>query len=297
MRPLGLGSDSGFSGGVGVIALPCCLALLATWRSRRRWVAALLCARCARRRGDRPRTIAGDRRGARGARVRRARVARRAQGFARARRDARRDRPGDPARRAVRRGRRRRARSSATKASRRAKRPRRSPATSPRPGRTSPTSSPRAPLGVGLGTVGAAGGFGGKISELVEGHGVSAETQYNVVADELGVPGLIVWIALTLYVIVLAGDGHARLSPTASWRSCSPARLRRSSRSRSRASRARSSRARRGPVLLAGDRHRRVLVRRARAQHAAACAGPPSARTSSSALSRWPHEPARSERT
>ncbi|HEY6354925.1 MAG TPA: hypothetical protein VIY30_10585, partial [Burkholderiaceae bacterium] len=43
VRPLGLGADSGFSGGVGVIALPCCLALLATWRSRRRWVAAVLC--------------------------------------------------------------------------------------------------------------------------------------------------------------------------------------------------------------------------------------------------------------
>ena len=32
VRPLGLGADSGFGGGVGVIALPCCLALLATWR-------------------------------------------------------------------------------------------------------------------------------------------------------------------------------------------------------------------------------------------------------------------------
>ncbi len=42
IRPLGLGSDSGFSGGVGVIALPFSLALLATWKSRRRWVAAVL---------------------------------------------------------------------------------------------------------------------------------------------------------------------------------------------------------------------------------------------------------------
>jgi hypothetical protein len=41
-RPVGLGSDSGFSGGVGLIALPFCLALLATWRSRRRWAAAVL---------------------------------------------------------------------------------------------------------------------------------------------------------------------------------------------------------------------------------------------------------------
>jgi hypothetical protein len=64
-----------------------------------------------------------------------------------------------------------------------------------------------APLGVGLGSVGAAGGFGGKVTELVEGHGVSAETQYNVVADELGAPGLLVWIALTIYVIALVAMG------------------------------------------------------------------------------------------
>ena len=43
VRPFGLGSDSGFGGGVGVVALPFTLALLATWRSRRRWLAALLC--------------------------------------------------------------------------------------------------------------------------------------------------------------------------------------------------------------------------------------------------------------
>src|SRR6185437_14322976 len=43
VRPLGLGADAGFGGGVGVIALPFSLALFATWRARRRWIAAVLC--------------------------------------------------------------------------------------------------------------------------------------------------------------------------------------------------------------------------------------------------------------
>ena len=41
MRPPGLGSDEGFSGSVGQIALPCCLALFVISR-RRKWIAALL---------------------------------------------------------------------------------------------------------------------------------------------------------------------------------------------------------------------------------------------------------------
>jgi hypothetical protein len=60
-----------------------------------------------------------------------------------------------------------------------------------------------APLGVGLGTVGAASGFGGRSTELLEGHSVSAETQYNFLADELGLPGLVLWIALTMRLLVL----------------------------------------------------------------------------------------------
>jgi hypothetical protein len=42
-RPPALGSDSGFGGGVGVIALPGLLALLAAGRLRRRWPVLLLC--------------------------------------------------------------------------------------------------------------------------------------------------------------------------------------------------------------------------------------------------------------
>ena len=73
------------------------------------------------------------------------------------------------------------------------------------PRRTSRRRSPRAPFGVGLGDAsGAAAGFGGKQTELLEGHGVSAETQYNFVADELGLPGLILWVAFTIRLLVLA---------------------------------------------------------------------------------------------
>jgi hypothetical protein len=60
-----------------------------------------------------------------------------------------------------------------------------------------------APLGVGLGTVGAASGFGGKQTDVLEGHGVSSETEYNFVADELGLPGLLLWVALTMRLLVL----------------------------------------------------------------------------------------------
>jgi hypothetical protein len=67
-----------------------------------------------------------------------------------------------------------------------------------------PNTIAAAPFGVGLGTVGAAAGFGGKQTDLVEGHGVNAETQYNFITDELGLPGLVLWVALTVKLIVLA---------------------------------------------------------------------------------------------
>ncbi len=59
------------------------------------------------------------------------------------------------------------------------------------------------PLGFGLATAGSASTFGGKATEALEGHGVSSETQYNYVEDELGAAGLILWVALALQVIVL----------------------------------------------------------------------------------------------
>src|SRR5262249_35277343 len=55
-----------------------------------------------------------------------------------------------------------------------------------------------APFGFGLATAGPAAGFGGNAKNQLEGHGVTAETQYNYVEDELGLPGLILWVSLTL---------------------------------------------------------------------------------------------------
>jgi hypothetical protein len=68
------------------------------------------------------------------------------------------------------------------------------------------------PFGFGLATAGPASGFGGKTVGLLEGHGITAETQYNFTEDELGGPGLILWIALTIEVIVLAIRGLPRIA-------------------------------------------------------------------------------------
>jgi len=67
-----------------------------------------------------------------------------------------------------------------------------------------PKQIARAPFGAGLGTVGAATGFGGKQTEEgLEVHSVSAETQYNFVTDELGLPGLVLWALLTIRLLTL----------------------------------------------------------------------------------------------
>jgi hypothetical protein len=68
-----------------------------------------------------------------------------------------------------------------------------------------------APFGFGLGTAGAASAFGGHTSVSLEGHSFSAETQFNFVIDELGLPGLLLWIALSLMVIGLAVVGLPRV--------------------------------------------------------------------------------------
>jgi hypothetical protein len=61
-----------------------------------------------------------------------------------------------------------------------------------------------APFGVGLATVGAAAGFGESSHVEIEGQGASAESQYNFVTLELGLPGLLLWISLSVMVIRLA---------------------------------------------------------------------------------------------
>jgi hypothetical protein len=75
-----------------------------------------------------------------------------------------------------------------------------------------PAQAEAAPFGVGLATVGAVGGFGGTVAKPLEGHSVSADTQYNFVLDELGIFGLILWVALSLNVIALAARGLRRIA-------------------------------------------------------------------------------------
>jgi hypothetical protein len=60
------------------------------------------------------------------------------------------------------------------------------------------------PFGVGLGTVGASAGFGGVQKELIEGHGTGAESQYKFVVDELGLPGLLLWVGLLVTMLAIA---------------------------------------------------------------------------------------------
>ncbi len=74
------------------------------------------------------------------------------------------------------------------------------------------------PFGFGLATAGAASNFGGHTTVTLEGHGHSAETQYNYVTDELGLPGLLLWSALSLSVIWMVvsrlrrvGDAEIRI--------------------------------------------------------------------------------------
>ena len=60
------------------------------------------------------------------------------------------------------------------------------------------------PFGFGLGTAGPAAAFGGRNTELYEGHNVNAETTYNFIFKEVGLPGLIVWPAMIITMLSLA---------------------------------------------------------------------------------------------
>lgn len=208
-RPLGLGPDSGFSGGVGLIALPFCLALLATWRSRRRWVAAVLAL------GAMAGVVTGLGRlqvvGAVIALIAFAALARvGGRRFGRAfvavltvaalavplgvafisvlpsgtftrYRSFEKDSPTQLATH----------KSAAwTKI---------------------PHFIARAPFGIGLGTVGSVGRFGGLSTLQEEGRGAGSETQYNFIVDELGAPGLLVYIALLVSMVTLVVRGLRRV--------------------------------------------------------------------------------------
>lgn len=67
-----------------------------------------------------------------------------------------------------------------------------------------PAQIAASPFGFGLGTAGPAAGFGGRETELYEGHNVNAETTYNFIFKEVGVPGLIVWAGTMLMLLWLA---------------------------------------------------------------------------------------------
>lgn len=202
VRPLGLGSDSGFSGGVAVIALPATLALLAVLR-KRRWLAMLLCfgailaavtslgrlqlggtllsglafaflSVAAGRRLGRP-LVAALAIMALAVPVLAVFVSAVGEGvFSRYASLA----PGSAA----------------------------TTATSYKENdvKTIPHEISSAPFGFGLATAGAVSGFGGKATELLEGHNVTAETQPNFLVKELGLPGLLVWYGFLIRLIVLA---------------------------------------------------------------------------------------------
>lgn len=67
------------------------------------------------------------------------------------------------------------------------------------------------PFGFGLGNSGAVGGLGGHANNLLNGHGLTSETQYNVLVKELGLPGLILWPAIIIYVSVITAIGLRRI--------------------------------------------------------------------------------------
>ncbi len=202
VRPPALGTDSGFGGGVGVIALPCTLALFATWRSRRRWLAIplslgalvaiatglgrlqvvgaaiavvgfLLLSLSAGERVSKPfaavLTVAAFALplGALFVSFQGAGVFSRYESI-------------EP--------------SSVVHTSTTYKE---------KSLALIPHYIASAPFGFGLATSGSASTFGGKQTEALEGHGVTSETQYNYVENELGAAGLILWVALALQVIVL----------------------------------------------------------------------------------------------
>ncbi len=204
VRPTGLGSDSGFSGGVGMLALPFSLALLATWRSRRRWLAIVFAL------GGLAGVISG---------LGRLQVVGALLGvvifLALAKLAGQAKRPlmatlvvlalalplavgyvsllrgGTFARYG-----------SLENASPEALATHKSKAYT-----LIPHELETVPFGVGLGTTGPVAGFGGADHDELNGHVVSAETQWNMLADEVGAPGLILWAVLSIYVLVIAARG------------------------------------------------------------------------------------------
>jgi hypothetical protein len=74
-----------------------------------------------------------------------------------------------------------------------------------------PQYAAASPFGFGLGNSGAVSGLGGHENNLLNGHNLTSETQYNVLIKELGVPGLILWPAIIIYVSIIIAIGLRRI--------------------------------------------------------------------------------------
>jgi hypothetical protein len=203
VRPLGLGSDIGFGGSMGVIALPCALVLLATARPRRRWIFTLLALAAVLGVG-----VSLSRTAVVGCVVTLVSFA--LLSFSSGRRVTR---PLAaltvvlalviPLASVV-------ASTEGTAIFTRYSSIAGSNAASSASGYKSvslsqiPVAIANDPFGFGLGTAGAASGFGGRTSVTLEGHGFSSETEFNFIMNELGLPGLLLWVSFSVYLGVLA---------------------------------------------------------------------------------------------
>ncbi len=74
-----------------------------------------------------------------------------------------------------------------------------------------PTDLIHDPLGLGLGTAGAASGFGGAQHLEVEGEKAASGSAYSLLVREVGLPGLALWVGLSLSTIVLAARRLRRI--------------------------------------------------------------------------------------
>jgi hypothetical protein len=68
-----------------------------------------------------------------------------------------------------------------------------------------------APFGLGLGVSGSVAGFGGHEKVTIESEKVSGGSAYNLLAVELGAPGLLLWVGFTLAALGLALKGVKRV--------------------------------------------------------------------------------------
>jgi hypothetical protein len=202
VRPLGLGSDIGFAGAVGLIALPCTLALLATTKGRRRWLVPLLSlgALLAVLSSQSRTSILG------------AVAALLAFGFLSLTAGRQVLKPllallvllvlgaGTVAVLASTEG-------SSAFARYASIEPENVGSSAPSYKEVSlkqiPNDVAHDPFGFGLGTAGSAAGFGGKTTVQLEGHGFSSETELNFIMNETGLPGLIWWICFFPMLLIL----------------------------------------------------------------------------------------------